>query len=192
MGSAVNPNESSESPTVLLRRLHHWRMAFFGMVILLAGMLSGAAVTLLIVGPVGRKSPPPPVPAITHMLGRLSGPLRLTAEQEKQIQPILETHMARLIQIQDEGQKAIREELRLLSREMAGVLTEDQMGLWERLFRDLPVAIRHIPQEFGPGLGRGPAPGPGGWHGPPGGQRGPLHAPAGPPPAPDTNTVPHN
>ena len=57
MGSSVNPNESSESPTVLLRRLHHWRMAFFGMVILLAGMLSGAAVTLLIVGHLGPKDP---------------------------------------------------------------------------------------------------------------------------------------
>ncbi len=189
MGSAVNPNENSESPTVLLRRLHHWRMAFFGMVILLAGMLCGAAIALLIVGPVGRKSPPPPVPMITHMLGRLSGPLRLTGEQEKQIQPILETHMARLIKIQDEGQKAIREELRLLSQEMAGVLTKDQMGLWERLFLDLPVSIRHIPQESGPGLGRGPAPGPGGWGGPPG-ARGPLRGlPHSPVPSP--NAVPH-
>jgi len=189
MGSAVSQNESSESPTVLLRRLHHWRMAFFGMVILLAGMLSGAAATLLMVGQVGHKSPPPPVvPVITQMLGRLSGPLHLTVEQEKQIQPILQTHIGKLFQIQDEGQKAIAEELRLLSQEMAGVLTEDQMGLWQRLFLDLPGSIRHIPQEFGPGPGRGPAP-LGGWRGPPGG-RGPLH---GPPhsPVPGPNAVPH-
>jgi hypothetical protein len=188
MGNPVNPSESSESPTVLLRRLHHWRMAFFGMVILLAGMLSGAAITLLIVSQVGHKSPPPPVPRITHMLAGLSGPLHLTAEQEKQIHPILQRHMAKLIQIQDEGQKAIGEELRLLSQEMAGVLTADQVGLWERLFLDLPVPIRHIPQEYGPALGRSPAP-PGGWHGPPeerGRLRGPLHSPM-----PGPNAVPH-
>ncbi len=190
MGSPVDPNESRESPTVLLRRLHHWRMAFFGMVILLAGMLSGAAVTLLMVGHLGHASPRPPlVPVITHMLGRLSGPLHLSAEQEKQIQPILQAHMARLIQIQEEGQKTIGEELRLLSQEMAGVLTEDQMRLWERLFLDLPISIRHIPQGYGPGMGRGPAP-PGGWRGPPDG-RGPRHSPS-PTVVPGPNAVPHN
>ncbi len=189
MGSAIDPNESSESPTVLLRRLHHWRMAFFGMVILLAGMLSGAAATLLIVGQVGHKSPPPTVEAIRQLLARLSGPLHLTAQQEKQVQPILQTHLAKLIQIQDDGQKAIGEELRLLSQEMAGVLTGDQMRLWERLFLDLPVSIRHIPQGYGPGTGRGPAP-PGGWHGPPDG-RGPLHSPSRTV-VPGPNAVPHN
>ncbi len=190
MGSPVNQHESSESPTILLRRLHHWRMAFFGMVILLAGMLSGAAATLLVVGPVGHRSPPPPVvPVITQMLGRLSDLLHLTVEQEKQIQPILQTHIGKLFQIQDDGQKAIAEELRLLSQQMAGVLTEEQMGLWERLFLDLPVSIRHIPQEYGPGFGRGPAP-PGGWHGPPVG-RGPLHGPSHFP-VPGPNAVPHN
>ena len=123
------------------------------------------------------------------MLGRLSGPLHLTAEQEKQIQPILRTHMARLLQIQDDGQKAIREELRLLSQEMAGVLTGDQMRLWQRLFLDLPITIRHIAPEYGPGPARGPAP-PGGWHGPPDG-RGPLHGPSHTV-VPDSNAVPHN
>jgi hypothetical protein len=40
MGNSVNPNENADTPMVLLRRLHHWRMAFFGVVIL-AGMFSG-------------------------------------------------------------------------------------------------------------------------------------------------------
>jgi hypothetical protein len=190
MGSAVNPNENSESPTVLLRRLHHWRMAFFGMVILLAGMASGAAVTLLVVGHGGPKHPLPPVDAIRLLAERLTGVLHLTAEQQQQVGPILQSHMKRLDQIQGDGQKAIAEELRLLTKEMADVLTENQMGLWERLFLDLPGSIRHIPQEFGPGLGRGPAPGPGGWHGPPEGRRGPLHVPSHSP-VPDANTVPH-
>jgi hypothetical protein len=190
MGSAVNQNESSESPTVLLRRLHHWRMAFFGMVILLAGMLSGAAATLLIVGHIGPKGPLPPVYAVKLLLERLTGPLHLTAEQKQQVEPILKSHVTRLDQIQDNGQKAIAGELRLMTQEMAGVLTEDQMRLWERLFLDLPGSIRHIPQELGPGYGRGPAP-PGGWRGPPSGRRGPLHLPSEPP-APEANTVPHN
>lgn len=186
MGSSMNPNESNETPTVLLRRLHHWRMAFFGMVILLAGMLSGAAVTLLVVGHVGR---PSTLPVDRGLIDRLTGPLHLTAEQSRQAEPILQKHMARLGQIREEGQKAIAEELRLMSQQMAGVLTEDQMRLWERLFLDLPGPMRHIPRELGPGLGRGPAP-PGGWRGPPEG-RGPLHGPSRSI-VPGPNAVPHN
>ncbi len=189
MGSSMNPNESSESPTVLLRRLHHWRMAFFGMVILLAGMLSGAAVTLLIVRHIGPKNRVAPVYAVQLLLERLTGPLRLTAEQRQQVEPILKSHMTKLHQIQGDGEKAIAEELRLMTQEVAGVLTEDQMHLWERLFLDLPGSIRHIPQELGPGYGRGPAP-PGGWRGPPVG-RGPLHGPSRSI-VPGPNAVPHN
>ncbi|MCX5644578.1 MAG: hypothetical protein NTZ17_07810 [Phycisphaerae bacterium] len=190
MGNSVNPSESGESPTVLLRRLHHWRMAFFGLIILLAGMLSGAAVTLLIIPHLGPDRPQPPVHAVKMMLTRLSGPLHLTPEQRQQVEPILKSHMTRLDQIQGDGQKVIAEELRLMSQQMAGVLTEDQMRLWERLFLDLPGSIRHIPQELGPGYGRGPAP-PGGWRGPPAGRGGPPHM-SSRPTAPDANTVPHN
>jgi hypothetical protein len=190
MGSAINQNESNESPTVLLRRLHHWRMAFFGMVILLAGMLSGAAVTLLIVGHLGPRNRVPPIYAVKLLLERLTGHLRLTAEQRQQVEPILKNHVTRLDQIQDDGQKAIAGELRLMTQEMAAVLTEDQMRLWERLFLDLPGSIRHIPQELGPGYGRGPAP-PGGWRGPPAGRGGPPHM-SFPSTAPDANAVPHN
>lgn len=191
MGNPVNPSESSESPTVLLRRLHHWRMAFFGVVILLAGMLSGAAVTLLTIRQIGPRGPVPPVPAVKLLLARLSGPLHLTGEQRQQVEPILQEHLVRLDQIQADGQKSIAEELRLLSQAMAGVLTEDQMHLWERLFSDLPGSLRHIPAGRGPGLGRGPAP-PGGWRGPPGDRRGPLHLPPSFSPSPDANTMPHN
>jgi hypothetical protein len=179
MGGSINHNESSESPTVLLRRLHHWRMAFFGVVILVAGMLSGAAVTLLMLRHVGRDRPLPPVPAVKMMLARLSGPLHLTPEQNRQIEPILQKHVVKLDQIQEDGQKAIAEELRLLTQDVGGVLTEDQMQLWQQLFLDLPRAIRHVPEGRAPGTGRGPAP-PGGWRGPPAGRRTPLHTPAEP------------
>jgi hypothetical protein len=189
MGNSMNPNEDAQSPMVLLRRLHHWRMAFFGVVILLAGMLGGAAATLLIVPHLGPDRPPPPVLAVERMLTRLDGPLHLTPEQRQRIQPILQNHFVKLHEIQANGEKAIVEELRLLSQEVGGVLTVEQMHLWEQLFLGLPGPIRHIPEGRGPGLGRGPAP-PGGWRGPPNG-RGPRHLPSQPP-APEANTVPHN
>jgi hypothetical protein len=191
MGNPVNPSENSESPTVLLRKLHHWRMAFFGVVILLAGMLGGAAVTLLAIRHLEPRRPLPPGHAVKLLLARLDGPLHLTGEQRQQVEPILQEHMVRLDQIQLDGQKAIAQELRLLSEQLAGVLTPDQMRLWERLFSDLPGSIRHIPEGRGPGPGRGPAP-PGGWRGPPDNRRGLLQLPPGSSPSPDANAVPHN
>jgi hypothetical protein len=173
MGGSISQMENGPSATVLFRRLHYWRMAFFGVVILLAGMLGGAAATLLTISRLGPERPLPPVPAVKIMLARLAGPLHLTHEQQRQIEPILQKHVTNLDQIQQEGQEAIAEELRLLSQEMGGVLTKDQMHLWEQLFLDLPSSIRHVPP------GRGPAP-PGGWRGPPADRRGPLRAPAEP------------
>jgi hypothetical protein len=168
MGGSISQMENGPSPTVLLRRLHYWRMAFFGVVILLAGMLGGTAATLLTIRHLGLDRPVPPARAVHMMLARLAGPLHLTHE-----------HVANLDQIQQEGRKAIAEELRLLSQDMGGILTKEQMHLWDQLFLDLPSSIRHVPGGRGPGGGRGPAP-PGGWRGPPADRRGPLRAPAEP------------
>lgn len=179
MGGSMNQNEGGESPTVLLRRLHSWRMAFLGVAILLAGMLGGAAATLLTVSRLEPQRPRPPVHAVKMMLARLTGPLDLTDEQQRQIEPILQKHIGKLDQIQQDGQKAIAEELRLLSQDLSGVLNPDQMQLWEQLFSALPGPIRHMAGGRGPGRGRGPAP-PGGWRGPPMDRRGPLRGPIGP------------
>jgi len=197
MGSEMNQHESPDSPMVLLRRLHRWRMAFFGLVILLAGMLSGAAVALLVVGHLEQQGPPPPIGVVKEMLARLGPRLRLSEEQRDQMEPILLRHVQKLDEIGQDGRAAIVEELRTLNEEMATVLNEGQMRQWQDLLRGLPSQIRHVPGGFGPGPGLGPGPGPGGRgfggrFGPRRDGQGPLHVSPEKPSSPDANAVtPH-
>lgn len=205
MGDSVNQNDpvfhtapsaGGDSPAVLLRRLHRWRMAFFGLVILLAGMLSGAAVALLVVGHIGRQVPPPAVEAVRELLARIGPRLRLSEEQKLQMEPVLLKHVQKLDEIGQQGRSAIVEEIRALNEEMDTVLTEDQARLWHRLLEELPGPIRHMPEGLGPGSGGGrPSRGfRGGRYGPGGGApgQGPLHVSPEAPAVPDGNAVsPH-
>ncbi len=189
MGDAVNQYENPDSPTVLLRRLHRWRMAFFGLVILLAGMLSGAAITLLVVGHLGRHALPPPVRVVREMLARVGPLLRLSPAQMEQVKPIFDKHVQQLEAISQKGRTEIVEQLKSMNEEMATVLDDAQMRRWQELLQGLPGEIRHVPDWYGPGGGRGP--GLRRRAGPPGSMREPVpHVPAGPMP-PEVNTVPH-
>jgi hypothetical protein len=193
MGSEMNQHDSPDNPMVLLRRLHRWRMAFFGLVILMAGMLSGAAVALLVVGHIGRQGTPPPLGVVKGMLAQLGPRLNLSAEQRDRMEPILLRHMQRLEQIGDDGRTAIVEELRTLDEEMATVLNEGQMRQWEQLLQGLPGQIRHAPGGFGPGLGPGPGGGRGMGRGRFGAGRsgqGPFRVSPNTPPVPEANAVP--
>jgi hypothetical protein len=156
MGDSVTQPENPDSPTVLLRRLHRWRMAFFGLVILLAGMLGGAAATLLVVGHLGREGPPPPVAAVKELLARIGPRLRLSEEQMRRVQPIFMKHVQRLDEIGQKGRTEIVEELKALNEEMVTVLDEEQGRLWQQCLQSLPGQIRHVPEWPGPGPGRGP------------------------------------
>jgi hypothetical protein len=165
MGSEMNQHESPDSPMVLLRRLHRWRMAFFGLIILLAGMLSGAAVTLVTIGR-SRWEGPPPIPieeVVTRMLDGIAPRLSLSAEQVQEIQPILQKHMTRLHGIWADSRGQIVEELRAMNAELLPVLDENQQQLWQRYMQGLPGPFRHeggpLHIGVGPGPGRGPGPG---------------------------------
>jgi hypothetical protein len=188
MGDPINQHENPDSPTVLLRRLHRWRMAFFGLVILLAGMLSGAAITLLAVGPMRHSQRPPAVPPVAVLMEQVIPRLQLSPEQARQVEPIVRKHYQRLAAIQQKGRTEIEGELALMNEELFGVLNEEQAHLWEQLLQGLPAQIRHVPGPYGPGGGRGP-----GFRrrmGPPGAMREPVpRLPLGPPP--EANTVPH-
>lgn len=186
MGDSVNHFESPDNPMVLLRRLHRWRMAFFGLVILLAGMLGGAAVALLVVGHIDRQVPPPPVAVVKDMLARLEPRLRLSLEQRNQLEPILLKHVQVLDAIEQEGRTAIVAELKALNEDMAAVLSADQMRLWQQLLEGLPGQIRHVPGGFGPGPRGGFG---GGGPGPRRDGTGPFHVSPAQPSGPDANAA---
>ena len=153
MGDPVNPQGSLDNPMVLLCRLHRWRMAFFGLIILLAGMLGGAAVTLLILRYAGHRSPAPVEFVVAQMLDRLTDRLHLTPEQVERIRPILHKHVQKLRGIREVGRTAIIQELELLDREVSQVLDQDQRQLWRELHEPLARQFRRGPLRRGLGPG---------------------------------------
>jgi hypothetical protein len=160
MGDPVNPQGNLDNPMVLLCRLHRWRMAFFGLIILLAGMLGGAAATLLLQRYAGHRSPPPVEFVVAQMLDRLTDRLHLMPEQVQQLRPILQKHVQKLRGIREEGRTAIIQELELLGHEVAQVLDKDQRQRWRELHEPLARPFRRGPllRGLGPGgLRSGPS-----------------------------------
>ena len=182
MGDSVDHKAGLDDPTALLARVHHWRMAFFGLVVLLAGMLAGAAVTLVVLRQDRRQGPPPgPEAVVVRMLDQIGPRLRLSPDQRRQVNPILQRHVARFHEIREQGRAQIVEELGLMNEEVSAVLTRDQQRVWQRFLQELPGPFRRGfgPRRFGPGpQGRG-----GFGRGGPGGVRGNPEDAAPPPPS---------
>jgi len=177
----MNQTETTDSPNVdYMRKLHRWRMAFFGLVILLAGLVIGVSSTLMVVRHKEKTRPWGPEFFSERMMDRLQRDLDLSAEQAKKIGAILKERMQNLEEIRKEARPKVAEQLKLMNEEISAVLTEEQKRIWERRFRRLPGELRPP----GPGPGEGPR------HrrGPPDRmRRGPQRL--GPPPDPNRPTV---
>jgi hypothetical protein len=142
MGDAMSKTEVTDNLTVsCMHKLHRWRMAFFGVVILLAGLVIGGA-SMLILMP-DKLMGPPRGPEFDSM--RMIPPLRrdlgLSAEQSEQIKPILDRHMEKLQEIRDDARSEIGTTLEQMNEEISAILTEGQRQIWEgelgRLQQDL-------------------------------------------------------
>ncbi len=158
MGSAMNQPENLDSPTILLRRLHRWRMAFLGLTILIAGLVIGAAAAVLILPRTSPERSASPERGRQMMLERIMPRLGLSPEQARQIGPILQKHMQRLEEIREQGRTQIAGELDAMDEDLSAVLTPDQQQRWHGLMRDLPGQFPREQGRYGPGLrgGQGP------------------------------------
>jgi len=143
MGDAMNEIEKTQTSHDYLRQMHHWRMAFFGLVILLAGIVIGISSMSMLSH--RRKPPPPPPPEVAadRVLNREKGRLSLSGEQVKQLGPIFKKHMDKLEEIRITAREQITERLQLMNEEVSSVLDERQKRLWER-------DIQYLEREFRP------------------------------------------
>ena len=156
MGDAMNQTEK-DSLLLTTQRLHRWRMAFFGLVILLAGVAIGASLTFI----VGRRTfgsgQPGPERASIRMIRDMRRHLRLSPQQAEEIEPILKKHMEALHQIRTAVRPQIIQQLELMNDEISSVLDEQQKSLWQQHLRRLQRDLQKGP---GP-RHRGPPPPPG-------------------------------
>jgi hypothetical protein len=157
MGDAMSQIEKNEPMNIdTIQKLHRWRMAFFGVVILLAGIVIGGA-SMMILLPHKLMAPPPgPEFDSLRMLPSLRRDLGLSLEQSRRIEPILDKYMKKLVDIRIEARDEIAQTLKQMNEDISEILSDRQERIWkrdlERLQRDLH------PGRGGPGR-RGEGPG---------------------------------
>jgi hypothetical protein len=147
----MNQPENLDSPTILLGRLYRWRMAFFGLVILIAGLTIGAAATVLLLPRTTPEQAGSQGRGDQMMLERIMPRLRLSPEQAERARPVLGKHMRRLEEIREQGRTQITEELEAMDEEMSTVLSPDQQQRWRDLMRGLPGQFHRGAGRYGPG-----------------------------------------
>jgi len=156
----MNQNQTTDNPIVSqIKKAHMWRIAFFGLIILLAGIAIGGS-SMLIFAPKKLIQPPlGPEFRSQRMIPPLRRDLGLAPEQAEKIKPILDKHMQKLDTIRIEARSEIAETLKQMNQEIAAILTEEQQQLWQREIDRLQNELR---PRGGPGGGPRRGEGPGG------------------------------
>ena len=160
MGNVMKQADMNENPTAILRRLHRWRMAFFGLVILLAGVTLGVAAALIVVRPEPRPRSMPTEMAVRFLLERFKDELGVTPEQEEQLRAILQNRMKELDGIREKARPEIEKQLAAMKGEVSRVLTAEQQHHWEEMLKRVERMFQRG-MRGGPGMPGGPG-GPGG------------------------------
>lgn len=150
----MSQNETTDNPVVSqINKAHMWRMAFFGLIILAAGIAIGGSSMLIFAPDKIIKPPRGHEFASGRMVGQLRRELRLTPEQTEKIEPILQEHMDTLHSIRTDAQDQIGTALEKMNKQISSILTDRQKKMWQSRLRRLQDPLR------GPGPGRGEGPG---------------------------------
>lgn len=150
----MNRSHDLPDPFVLLQRIHRWRMAFFSVIILLAGTVIGASG--MFIWNRHRLAKPRPQPLLTKADGaqkktaaanpappwvvmgnKLDRHLELSDEKNKELIRILRQHWTQLNKIKLEARPKIREALLSMNEKVLALLNEKQKNLWRQDFRRL-------------------------------------------------------
>jgi len=133
----MNQTEKNDDLIKVLERMHRWRMAFFALVILIAGIVIGASSMTIF----GRRQmmgkPHSPEIAVERMMRQLIEHLDLTDRQRQTIRPILIEYMEKLHQIRMNVRPQIQAQLASLNDDVSALLDEEQKQQWQREFQRL-------------------------------------------------------
>jgi len=150
----MSQNQTINNPTIShINKAHTWRMAFFGLIILVAGVVIGGSSMLIFAPKKLMKPPPGPEFNSLRMIPPLREDLGLDPEQAEKIKPILDKHMQKLNTIRIEARSEIGETLKQMNEEIAAILTDEQKQIWQH---ELDRLQRELRPGGGPRWGEGP------------------------------------
>ncbi|MBN2138149.1 MAG: hypothetical protein JW720_10095 [Sedimentisphaerales bacterium] len=146
---------------------HPWRMALFGIVILVAGVVIGAGSTLIFVP--GEVMPAPPS-VVGWMMGRLlegmDRDLGLSAEQKEQLKPIFDANRQKFDRKHREQRAEMGELWNQFNTDISKVFTPEQSRKWEHKLEENQRRMRDDWARRGQGRGERGDRGPGRRRGP--------------------------
>lgn len=136
-------SESAPEQVVLVKQMHRWKMAFFGLATLLAGMVIGACLTLIVLRHFHRNADRGIELINQRVMEHLQQKLELSPEQAEQVKALFDKHMGALHEIREQAKPKIAHELNLLYEEVMAVLDAEQQEKW----RD---HVERLRDRFGP------------------------------------------
>ncbi len=138
----MKPVEDLANPALLLKRALYWRMAFFSIIILLAGMAIGASGMFLWFSNQKPKAAVPQTVTINRAMRRLEYQLKLKKPQAEQIKPMLRKCVVSLEQVRKKARPQINQDLRHMNQGIASVLEANQMKKWKRYEKELMALLQ--------------------------------------------------
>ena len=138
----MKANGDSVNPALLLNRALYWRMAFFSLIILLAGVAIGASGTFMWFSKQKPKPAPPQTVTINRAMRRLNSQLKLTKAQADQVRPMLRKCVASLEQVRKKARPQINQHLRQMNQGIAFVLNDKQVRRWKKYEKQLMALLQ--------------------------------------------------
>jgi len=144
MGNVTNNNtEKSNNPNIEhIRKTYYWRNAFFGLVILIAGIvIGGASMSIFTTHRLTRPARGREFNSL-QVLPPLRRNLGLSKEQSEKIKPILDENMKKLQELRENARSEIENTLKQMNEEISKILTERQRKIWQRELDRLQQDLR--------------------------------------------------
>ena len=138
----MNTEQNNNINLEHIRKIYYWRTAFFGLVILIAGIvIGGASISIYMTHRITR---PPRGPEFNSL--QVIPPLRrnlgLSKEQSDKIKPIIDDSMEKLREIREDARSEIENTLQQMNKEISSILTESQRQRWQRELDRLQRELR--------------------------------------------------
>jgi gas vesicle protein len=144
MGNVTNnKTEKNDNPKIEhIRKNYYWRNAFFGLVILIAGIvIGGASMSILTTHRLTRPMRGREFNSL-QVLPPLRRNLGLSKEQSEKIKPIIDENMKKLQELRENARSEIENTLRQMNEEISKILNDRQRRIWQRELGRLQRDVR--------------------------------------------------
>jgi TolA-binding protein len=138
----MNTEQNNNINLEHIRKIYYWRTAFFGLVILIAGIvIGGASISIYITHRTTRPAGGPEFNSL-QVIPPLRRNLNLSQEQSDKIKPIIDGSMKKLQDIRENARTEIESTLQQMNKEISKILNDNQRQRWQRELDRLQRELR--------------------------------------------------